>query len=243
VAKPECNNEALPSDVAHGVTYALKNVLTHGTAAGVWSGTPNIAGKTGTTDSSVDTWFVGYTRQRATAVWVGDSVELFQHTHKGGKVSKRTSLNGRKIGSRQYGSVFGATIAAPIWADIMKTAIKGTDLSDWDNPPSSMLRGSGVSVPDVRGRSIGEATAILTSAGFQVRVGQPMDSNQPLGTVADSSPTGGDLTSPGDTVTIYPSTGRGGTTNAGNTQNGNPKKKPKPGHGGGRHHGGPPPRA
>jgi membrane peptidoglycan carboxypeptidase len=235
VSKPECNNNALPADVANGVTYALKRVLTKGTASGVWNGTSNIAGKTGTTDASVDTWFVGYTKQRATAVWVGDSVEIFQHKHKGGKVSKRSSLNGRKIGGRQYGSVFGATIAAPIWADIMRTAIKGTELSDWNNPPSSMLRGSGVAVPDVHGRSIAEATAILTSAGFQVRVGQPMDSNQPLGTVADTSPTGGGLTSPGDTVTVYPSTGRGGTTNAGNTQ-----KKPKPRHGRGRNHGGPP---
>jgi membrane peptidoglycan carboxypeptidase len=232
VAKPECNDNALPSDVAHGVTFALKRVLTKGTAYGVWNGTSNIAGKTGTTDASVDTWFVGYTKQRATAVWVGDSVETFQHMRKG-KIMPRHSLNGRKIGDRQYGTVFGATIAAPIWADIMRTAIKGTDLSDWDNPPSSMLRGSGVSVPDVRGRSIGEATAILTGAGFQVRVGQPMDSNQPLGSVADTSPTGGDTTSPGDTVTIYPSTGRGGSTNAGNVQ-------PKPGRGHGGHHGGPP---
>jgi membrane peptidoglycan carboxypeptidase len=241
VAKPECNNDALPQDVAHGVTFALKQVLTRGTAYGVWSGTPNIAGKTGTTDASVDTWFVGYTKQRATAVWVGDSVETFQHRRKGGKIVPRSSLNGRKIGGHQYGTVFGATIAAPIWADIMRTAIKGTDLSDWENPPSSMLRGNGVPVPDVRGRSIGEATGILTGAGFQVRVGQPIDSNQPAGTVADTSPSGGDQTTPGDTVIIYPSTGRGGSTNAGNTQQ-QPKPRPKPRPGHGRHHGGPPPR-
>jgi membrane peptidoglycan carboxypeptidase len=218
VTKPDCNDNALPADVAHGVTYALRRVLTKGTAAGVWSGTGNIAGKTGTTDASVDTWFVGYTRQRATAVWVGDSVETFQHTRKG-KILQRRSLNGRRIGGHQYGTVFGATIAAPIWADIMQTAVKGTDLGGWDNPPASMLSGSGgVSVPDVRGRSIGEAMNTLTAAGFNVRVGQPIDSNQPAGTVADTSPSGGDQTTGGDTVIIYPSTGRGGTTNAGNGQ-------------------------
>jgi membrane peptidoglycan carboxypeptidase len=240
--KPACDDKALPADVAHGVTYALKQVLTRGTAAGVWSGgTRNIAGKTGTTDASKDTWFVGYTKQRATAVWVGDSVETFQHRRKNGKIAQRQSLNGRKIGGRQYGHIFGATIAAPIWADIMRTAIKGTDLGDWENPPSSMLAGHGVPVPDVRGRSIGEATGILSGAGFQVRLGRPMDSDQPIGTVASTSPSGGDLTNPGDTVIIYPSTGRGGATNAADQQT---KPKPGRGRGGGRgrHHGGPPTR-
>jgi membrane peptidoglycan carboxypeptidase len=236
VAKPTCNEKALPGDVAHGVTYALKQVLTRGTASGVWSGTGNIAGKTGTTDASVDTWFVGYTRQRATAVWVGDSVETFQHRHKHGKISQRSSLNYRTIGGQHYGPVFGATIAAPIWADIMRTAIKGTDTGDWDNPPSSMLGGSGVQVPDVRGRSIGEATSVLTGAGFGVRLGRAIDSPLPADTAADTSPSGGDTTNPGDTVTIYPSTGQGGATNAGNQQT-------KPKHGRGRHGGGPPPHA
>jgi membrane peptidoglycan carboxypeptidase len=226
VQKPECNDEALPEDVAHGVTYALKQVLTRGTATGVWSGTSNIAGKTGTTDASKDTWFVGYTRERATAVWVGDTVEPWQRSRKG-KAQERRSLNGRKIGGRQYGTIFGATIAAPIWADIMRTAVKGTDTGDWDNPPSSMLAGHGVPVPDVQGRSIGEAMGILSGAGFDVRIGAPVASNLPVGAVADTSPGGGDLAEPGDTVIIYPSTGQGVATNAGNEQK-KPRKRPKP---------------
>jgi membrane peptidoglycan carboxypeptidase len=238
--KPACNKNALPADVAHGVTYALKQVLTRGTATGVWHGTGNIAGKTGTTDASKDTWFVGYTKQRATAVWVGDSVETFQHKGRHGKLIQRQSLNGRTIAGHHYGTIFGATIAAPIWADIMRTAIKGTDTSGWDNPPSSMLAGQGVSVPDVRGRSIGEATGILTGAGFQVQIGSPVDSPYPLGSVGSTSPSGGDSASPGDTVTVYPSTGQGGATNAANQQP-NPQPKPKPRRKHGGRHGGPPP--
>jgi membrane peptidoglycan carboxypeptidase len=238
VTKPNCNEKALPAEVAHGVTFALKQVLTRGTARGVWSGTGNIAGKTGTTDASKDTWFVGYTRQRATAVWVGDSVETFQHKRKNGRTIPRQSLNGRTIGGTHYGHIFGATIAAPIWAEIMRTAIRGTDTGDWENPPSSMLAGHGVSVPDVRGRSIGEAISILSAAGFQVRVGRPIDSAQPPGSVGGTSPSGGDTTDPGDTVIIYPSTGRGSVTNAANPQ---PKPTPKPGRGRGKHRG-PPPR-
>jgi|tagenome__1003787_1003787.scaffolds.fasta_scaffold20971654_3 membrane peptidoglycan carboxypeptidase len=238
--KPECKENALPADVAHGVTYALKQVLTRGTATRVWSGTRNIAGKTGTTDASKDTWFVGYTKQRATAVWVGDSVEVFQHRRKNGRTIPRQSLNGRTIAGHHYGTIFGATIAAPIWAEIMRTAIKGTDTGDWANPPSSMLAGQGVPVPDVRGRSIGEATGILSGAGFQVRIGRPLDSPYPLGSVASTSPSGGDSASQGESVTIYPSTGQGGATNAADTQ---PKPRPKPGRGGRHHHGGPPARA
>jgi membrane peptidoglycan carboxypeptidase len=239
VNKPDCNENALPADVAHGVTYALKQVLTRGTARGVWSGTGNIAGKTGTTDASRDTWFVGYTKQRATAVWVGDSVEVFQHKRKNGRTTLRQSLNGRVIGGHHYGHVFGATIAAPIWADIMRTAIRGTDTGDWDNPPSSMLAGQGVPVPDVRGRSIGEATGILSGAGFDVRIGRPVDSPYPLGSVGSTSPSGGDSASPGETVIVYPSTGQGGATNAADPQ---PEPKPKPKPGRGRGHVWPPPR-
>jgi membrane peptidoglycan carboxypeptidase len=226
ITKPQCNDKALPDEVAHGVTFALKGVLRPGgTARGVWSGTSNVAGKTGTTDGSRDTWFVGYTRERATAVWVGDTVEPWQRTRKG-KAQERRSLNGRKIGGRQYGNVYGATIAAPIWADIMRTAVRGTDTSGWDNPPASMLVGQGVPVPDVRGRSIGEALDILRGAGFDPRVGRPVDSNQPAGSVGATSPSGGELSEPGDTVIVYPSTGRGVVANAGNNPGNDDRRKP-----------------
>jgi len=226
IKKPECRDDALPEEVAHGVTYALKRVLSSGTARGVWNGTPNAAGKTGTTDASKDTWFVGYTRQRATAVWVGDTVEPWQRT-RGGKVQPRKSLSGRKIGKRQYAGVYGAVIAAPIWADIMKVAVKGTDTSDWDDPPPRMLRATGVPVPNVKGRQILEAKVILEGAGFTVQIGRQVDSNLPPFTVAESTPSGGELTTPGDTVIIYPSNGRGGEPGAG--QPGTRPKKPRPG--------------
>jgi len=157
---------------------------------------------------------VGYTRQRVTAVWVGDTVESWQRV-RGGKVQQRKSLSGRKIGGRQYGGVYGAVIAAPIWSDIMKVAVRGTDMSDWDDPPPRMLRATGVPVPVVKGRPILEAKSILEGAGFSVQFGRPVDSDLPIGTVAESTPSGGTLTTPGDTVIIYPSTGRGGEPGAG----------------------------
>ena len=176
-----------------------------------------MAGKTGTTDESIDTWFVGYTHARATAVWVGYDPTVTN-------AAKRKSLNTlHVIGGHNYGgqSIFGATIAAPIWAQIMQAAVPGTDTSDWDDPPSSMLGSSGNGVPDVTGKSIADAFGILSDAGFSPRLGNPVDSGAPKGTVGSTTPGAGATASDGATVTIHPSNGNGG----GQKQKGNPTKK------------------
>jgi len=112
---PGCD-QALSSDVASGVNKALSHVLTDGTAAAVGplSGWPS-AGKTGTTDGPYDSWFVGYTAQRSTAVWVGDP----------GSASGRRVLRNIRVGGQYYGVVYGASIAAPIWKDLMESAQQG----------------------------------------------------------------------------------------------------------------------
>jgi membrane peptidoglycan carboxypeptidase len=228
---PGCDKQALDPEVARGVTYALKGVLTHGTATNVNGRVPgHVAGKTGTTNNSVDTWFVGYTKQRTTAVWVGDPT-LYKH----GRTYARRSLNHRKIGGTQYGTVFGATISAPIWAGIMKSAVQGTDTSDWPSPPGSMLgsegstASAGSDVPDVTGKSIGEAFGILAQAGLQPRVGGSVNSSVPAGFVASTDPGAGSSASDGDTVTIHPSNGRGGggNGNGNGNRNGHHRKRPK----------------
>jgi membrane peptidoglycan carboxypeptidase len=115
LAAPQCR-QALSADVASGVNEALSRVLTDGTAAAVGplSDWPS-AGKTGTTDGPYDTWFVGYTAQRSTAVWVGDP----------GSAEGRRALRNVEAGGRYYGVVYGASIAAPIWKDVMTTAQQG----------------------------------------------------------------------------------------------------------------------
>ncbi len=82
------------------VTKALEGVLDHGTAAGLGIGCP-AAGKTGTTSSFTDAWFVGYTPNLSTAVWVGYPKET----------TSMTAVPG-------YGEVFGATIPAPDLAGV-----------------------------------------------------------------------------------------------------------------------------
>jgi penicillin-binding protein 1B len=63
----------LPPDAAYLVSNILQGVLDHGTAAaarglGVFG---PLAGKTGTTNDQRDSWFAGYSPDRATVVWVG----------------------------------------------------------------------------------------------------------------------------------------------------------------------------
>jgi penicillin-binding protein 1A len=97
------------------VTKALKGVLDHGTAAGLGIGCP-AAGKTGTTSSFTDAWFVGYTPKLSTAVWVGYPKAT----------TSMTAVPG-------YGEVFGATIPAPIWQEFMNAA-KGDYCEDFPEP-------------------------------------------------------------------------------------------------------------
>lgn len=190
--------QGLGEDIAHGVTYALKNVW-RGTAQRLGQQPFPAAGKTGTTNASLDTWFVGYSKQRATAVWVGNPTIY--------KNNKRKNLQRVTINGQYYSAVYGATLAGAIWEGIMSTAQKGLPDKDWPRPPAKMLKGNGKRVPDVTGRSIGEARSILEGAGFRVSVGPLRDSSVPAGRIAATSPPGGSLAAEGGRIIIYPSNG------------------------------------
>ncbi len=60
----------IPDGVAHEVTAILEDNISYGTGRRAAFGRP-AAGKTGTTDKHADAWFVGYTPDLATAVWMG----------------------------------------------------------------------------------------------------------------------------------------------------------------------------
>lgn len=71
--RPEqTQSQATSPEVAYVLTSMLKSVTTEGTAKsrlGKW--TRDVAGKTGTTNDTKDTWFVGFTPQMACGVYVG----------------------------------------------------------------------------------------------------------------------------------------------------------------------------
>jgi membrane carboxypeptidase/penicillin-binding protein len=96
-------------------TMMLKDVLTYGTAKSLrkFSQAHPSAGKTGTTDNYRDAWFVGYTPQVITGVWVG-----YDRPHPGGK------------------GFTGGAVAAPIWERFMLKAVATKPAVDFTRPDS-----------------------------------------------------------------------------------------------------------
>ena len=100
--------QVMPVNVARTETDMLQGPVRSGTAAGtLGSFARPAAGKTGTTDRNVDAWFVGFTPQLTTAVWMGDPA--------GDTISMNPYFNG--------GQVFGGTIPARIWRTFMEPAL------------------------------------------------------------------------------------------------------------------------
>jgi membrane peptidoglycan carboxypeptidase len=191
----------LDPDVANGVTKILKSVLTNGTGFGnsLAGGRP-VAGKTGTSNTASgggtnETWFAGYTPQLCTAVWVGTPNDP----------GNNQKLQNIQLGGRSYGVVFGATIAAPIWKQIMDRASAGMPFRDFAEPGGTVQFGDLVSIPRVYGLAVADAIAALTGAGFQPVVGVAVGSSIQAGLVVGTQPASQALR--GSTVTIFTSTG------------------------------------
>lgn len=87
----------------------LEDVLIWGSGGGMGIGRP-AAGKTGTTDNYVDAWFVGFTPDLSTAVWVGDD------------------------NNRTLDNMSGSGTPLSIWHDFMLNAHKNIPVSDFVNP-------------------------------------------------------------------------------------------------------------
>jgi penicillin-binding protein 1A len=99
--------QALSEENAALVTSLLQNVIKYGTGkAAVLSGGRPAAGKTGTTENYGDAWFVGYTPQLVTAVWVGYPNDV------------------RSMSYQFHGKpVAGGTFPALIWKSFMENAL------------------------------------------------------------------------------------------------------------------------
>jgi membrane peptidoglycan carboxypeptidase len=189
--------QAISPELARAVTYGLSFVWT-GTARNVKvlpNGRP-ASGKTGTTSANEHTWFVGYTKQMSTAVWVG---------HPQGMIP----MQNEKINGVTRRNVYGSTIAAPAWRAFMAPASEGMPVERFAAPPSSMVNGVQVAVPNVIGLSVTAATTKLQGAGFHVKTDPtPVYSDvAPNGAVASTSPGSGSRVTRGTLVMLQISQG------------------------------------
>jgi penicillin-binding protein 1A len=182
--KPSCKQVIEPT-IAHLVTAMLQRVVTGGTGtAAALPGRP-VAGKTGTAQDYTNVYFAGYTPQVATAVWVGFP-------------------NGQiPMDSYYGGSVFGGTVAAPIWHTFMTKAMAGLPVEGFEAPPAPE---SG-KVPDVVGMRSVDAQQKLADANFTPIV-KKVDSSQPTNTVINQTPGAGGTLQLGSAVTIEVSNGK-----------------------------------
>jgi membrane peptidoglycan carboxypeptidase len=189
-------SQVLEQDVADTVTSILRGVIdgpvAGRTGKGASIGRP-AAGKTGTTDESKAAWFCGYTPQLATAVWVGKPTP--------------TPMQNVTINHRHYRAVYGGSLPAPIWRQVMLGALKGVPAVDFVAPPK-LDSGTKVAVPDVHGLTVEAASEQLRAAGFGVVVGAAINAGPvPAGAVAATRPVAGTQLPAGSTVTIVPSNG------------------------------------
>jgi membrane peptidoglycan carboxypeptidase len=192
VPKSECSR-VISAEVAAAATYAFRAVISGGTAtrSRTDDDTP-IAGKTGSTDSYVQTWMTGYSTEVATATWVGNVV---------GKTSVTgTSVNG----------VNGGSVRHEIWRQIMEKANELYPGEDFAGPPSMYLGSSAVTMPDVNALPPDVAEQLIRSAGLSAQVSEvTVASGNPIGTVASTDFAAGSTVPRGTLVTI--SISRGGT--------------------------------
>ncbi|MDP1571825.1 MAG: PBP1A family penicillin-binding protein [Vicinamibacterales bacterium] len=94
------------------VTQMMRSVLNEGSAisARVQGFTADAAGKTGTTNDVRDAWFVGFTPELLTVVWVG-------------------------FDDNQPLGLSGSQAALPIWTDFMRRALEGRPGVPFEPPP------------------------------------------------------------------------------------------------------------
>lgn len=123
----DTGTKVLTAEAANRTTDILTGVLRRGTARRIGylsGGKRPAAGKTGTQQDNTNAWFVGYTPQLATAVWVGNPK---------GYVPMVNIPEFVKAGVR---SVQGATFPARIWKQFMDVAHEGLPILKFPSPPA-----------------------------------------------------------------------------------------------------------
>lgn len=187
--------------VADQVNSVLQEVMTRGTGTDARIGRP-AAGKTGTGQAWRDAWFVGYTPDLVTAVWMG-----FAEEGRRSMVPPATPFR-----------ITGGTWPAEIWQLFMTNALADVPASDFalpeppPAPPTSITTSTTLDpaalLANVRGMPNQIATQTLEAQGVKVRIHSVADDEYPPGVVVAQRPPAGtpllDITS----VTIDVANGR-----------------------------------
>lgn len=184
---PDCTR-ALSPEVAAGVAFALRTVMTGGGTGA--AANPNdrvkVIGKTGTSDGAWHTWMGGASTEAALAVWVGNVV--------GKQNLARIWLPSGIANGARY----------RIFKSIMSGLNGQYGGGDFAQPPSNLLYGQRITVPNVTGQTAAQVSALLGGLGFVPVNGGEVTSNAAMaGKVMSTSPGAGARISQGSVVTFY----------------------------------------
>ena len=116
IATSDIRKKLVTPSSAYQMVSMLKGAVDRGTGILIKSLKRNLAGKTGTTNSNTDAWFVGFSNDLVVGVFVGFD-------------------NPRPLGLRETGS----SVAAPIFRDFMQKALKDIPDIPFRRPPGIKL--------------------------------------------------------------------------------------------------------
>jgi penicillin-binding protein 1A len=103
--------DVVSAQTARTMVAMLEDVVQFGTGVGAKQLGRFSGGKTGTTNDFTDAWYIGFTPQITTGVWVGND-------------DKRVSLGSKETGARA---------ALPIWLEFMQQGMQGMPIEDFPN--------------------------------------------------------------------------------------------------------------
>ena len=148
-ARPALLDEStrtLPARNAFVMSTLLQEVARSGTAAKAQAQLkrPDVYGKTGTTNDSLDAWFAGFQPTLTAVVWIGYD-------------------NPRKLGDRET----GGGLALPVWIELMQHALRGVPVAPLE-PPEGVVQSRGYWMFDEFAGGAG-----IASMGLEDKIPQP----------------------------------------------------------------------
>lgn len=133
--------QVMSQKTADFVNDALQGVVQRGTGRAAGVGNKPIAGKTGTTDDNGDAWFVGYTPNLATAVWMG---------YPEGSQRKMSNLRGIEV--------TGGSFPARMFSNYMGQALRNVDVPNFATTSTSTTTTTEAELNDLEQEETTETT-------------------------------------------------------------------------------------
>ncbi|MFW5998180.1 MAG: penicillin-binding protein 1A [Bacillota bacterium] len=119
----------LPKDTSYLITDMLQTVVKEGTGKNANIDRP-VAGKTGTTNNHTNAWFVGYTPDLVTSVWIGEdgssSMHYDQKDENGDYLYPEPGSNGYRV--------ISSGEAATLWGNYMEKVTADIPTTDFNKP-------------------------------------------------------------------------------------------------------------